>query len=289
MAEPLFSNIMEETERVMHTPSEFARTALFYLQETGTLQAKRIHKSSRQNMASYLFFIVQSGSGILEYSHKSYPLNAGDCVFIDCRKPYSHVTSERLWKLKWAHFYGSTMGIVYEKYLARGGKPCFHSENVHAYQELLDQLYTVANTFSYVQDMEIHEKLSGLLVLLMEDSWNPDNRSIPVRKMQDIQRVRDYLDQNYRNKISLDDLGEKFYINKFYLLELFKEQYGTTINDYLIHVRINHGKQLLRFTDMKMEEISYQCGIGGANYFSRVFKKVEGMSPSEYKKTWRKT
>jgi YesN/AraC family two-component response regulator len=73
---------------------------------------------------------------------------------------------------------------------------------------------------------------------------------------------------------------------------LFKEQYGFSINDYVIHLRITKGKRLLRFgtnedgNSMTIEQICTECGISDPNYFTRLFKKVEGISPSEYKKLW---
>lgn len=87
-------------------------------------------------------------------------------------------------------------------------------------------------------------------------------------------------------KIVLDDLSERFFINKFYLTKIFKETYGTTINSYLISKRITGAKQLLRFTDKTVDEIGNAVGMEDANYFSRMFRKVEGISPSEYRKQW---
>ena len=52
---------------------------------------------------------------------------------------------------------------------------------------------------------------------------------------------------------TLDDLAERFFINKFYLSKIFKETYGTTVNNYLISKRITRAKQLLRFTDMTVD------------------------------------
>lgn len=75
------------SQRILYTPSGFARTTLLYLQETGSLHAISAHTSHREHLASYLVFLVTSGSGELEFNGKSYPLRAGDCVFIDCRKP----------------------------------------------------------------------------------------------------------------------------------------------------------------------------------------------------------
>lgn len=74
--------------------------------------------------------------------------------------------------------------------------------------------------------------------------------------------------------------------DKFYLSKMFKETYGTTVNNYLISKRITRAKQLLRFTDMTVDEVSAAVGMGDANYFSRMFRKVEGSSPREYRKQW---
>jgi YesN/AraC family two-component response regulator len=59
-----------------------------------------------------------------------------------------------------------------------------------------------------------------------------------------------------------------------------------TITSYLLSVRITHAKQLLRFTNKSVEEIGYEVGIGAPHYFSRVFKEVEGVSPTVYREQW---
>lgn len=98
--------------------------------------------------------------------------------------------------------------------------------------------------------------------------------------------AKEYLDEHYTERITLDDLAERFFINKFYLSKIFKETYGTTVNNYLISKRITRAKQLLRFTDMTVDEVGAAVGMGDANYFSRMFRKVEGISPREYRKQW---
>ena len=81
-------------------------------------------------------------------------------------------------------------------------------------------------------------------------------------------------------------LAERYYSNKDYLTKIFKETYGSTIKGYIIAKRITRAKQLLRFTDMTVDEIGNAVGMGDANYFSRTFRKVEGISPREYRKQW---
>lgn len=286
MEAPLFHGDFVTTKRMIYTPSLFAKTNLIYLQEIGELTAKKPHINKRKNLNSYLFFMVTRGSGTLEYEGRQYNLRARTCVFIDCSKPYYHESSKNLWTLKWIHFYGPNMHGIYQKYVERGGQPCFRTKKFDEYKERFAELYEVADSSSYIKDMQIYEKLTGLLTLLMAESWNPEYNQRGYTKKISLQNVKEYLDQHYQEKIRLDDLANAFFINKFYLTRIFKEQFGLTINGYLTQVRITHAKQLLRFSQMPIEQIGLMCGLGDANYFSRVFKKVEGISPGEYRKSW---
>lgn len=281
----LNSEASVQSDRILYTPSLFARSALLNLQEVGSLKARIPHTSTRSGLMSYLCFIVLDGEGSLTYEGRQYKLKQGDCVFIDCQKPYSHSTSEKLWSLAWCHFYGSSMPLVYEKYKERGGLPIFHPDNINVFKEILQQLYMLAGSSDYVRDMRINESLSVLLTLLMQESWNPDNSAISKKRME-LVSVKNYMDEHYIEKITLDDLEAQFFINKYYLLKIFKETYGVTISNYLISRRITRAKQLLRFTQMTIDEVGCAVGMDGAGYFSRMFKKSEGISPKEYRKQW---
>lgn len=279
-------NQQVSSQRILHTPSAFARNCLLHLQEVGTLKALSAHKSQRSDLASYLFFVVLDGAGQLEYEGRTYPLSAGSCVFIDCRKPYSHATSAHLWTLSWAHFNGTTMHGIYQKYCERGGTPAFRPESIQPYLDLLHQLTATASAEDHIRDMHINEQLAALLSHLMQSSWMPVMQRKTASSDHRLREVKAYLDQNFQQKIALDDLAERFYINKFYLTRLFREHYGSSVVNYLLYLRISRAKELLRFTDLSVEEIGIQCGFPDANYFSRTFRKIEGVSPSEYRKRW---
>lgn len=297
MIDSLFTNSIinsVSSTRLIYTPSPFARSSLIHLQETGTLQALYPHKNERSGLSSCLFFTVLRGSGQLTYDGETYVLHSGDCVFIDCKKPYGHETgnntdvekkNEELWSLQWCHFYGPNMGAIYRKYQERGGKYVFQTQQLKEYRNILDELYNIASSPDYVRDMRIHEKLSSLLILLMEDAWN-GTQIQSVSDTMDIQQVKDYLDTNFIKKITLDDLAGSFFLNKYYLMKLFKDRYGMTINAYLNQVRITYVKQQLRFTDKTIEMLAAELQIEPA-YLSRLFKKVEGISPTQFRKSWR--
>lgn len=299
------------SNRILYTPSRFARASLLHLQEIGTLQALKPHTSHRDNLQSFLFFIVLSGEGILSYEEKTYNLSAGDMVFINCSKPYSHTTpatgtssavdtdvdekslfgeteaskNSALWSLRWCHFNGPTLPLIYQKYVERGGKPTFHPEDNSSFIATLDKLYSAASSSDYIRDMKINEQLNTLCTLIMSESWHPEDIKTSTKKMS-VMEVKAYLDQHYAEHITLDDLSEHFFINKYYLTRVFKEQFGKSINSYLQSVRITHAKQLLRFSDKTVEEIGIECGLGSLHYFSRVFKNIEGIPPSEYRSQW---
>ena len=72
MSEHLFQGKDVSSDRLLYTPSEFAKSNLMYLQEIGSLKAKSTHTSKRQNLESFLFFYVKEGSGVLDYNGKEY-------------------------------------------------------------------------------------------------------------------------------------------------------------------------------------------------------------------------
>ena len=300
-----------QSSRILYTPSPFARSSLLHLQEVGSLSAIRPHTSKREKLQSYLCFMVEDGEGELVYEGKKYELRSGDVVFIDCRKAYNHSTGMNpnagLWSLRWCHFYGPSMPAIYAKYCERGGLPVIRGADVSVdlargadmgrrddvscgadvsqYAAILTDIYTLASSSDYIRDMRINGKLNDLLTLLMESSWHREAHTNAPKKME-ISRVKSFLDEHYEEKLSLESVASHFFIDKHYLARLFKEQYGVTLVTYLQQVRITHAKRMLRFTDKSIEEIGLECGIGELNYFSRVFKKLEGVSPSEFRRVW---
>lgn len=285
---PLFHGDIVEGCRILYTASSFAKGSLIYLQEIGYLKARKPHVSSRPYLPSYLFFIVLSGSGTLDYQGETYRLSLGDCVFIDCTKPYAHNTSDDLWQLAWIHFNGPTMPGIYAKYQERGGLPVFHprqKENFDTLYTSLNGIYETANTSDHIRDMKINDGLAKILSLIMAESWHPDMQRNDTKK-QNIIQVRSYLDEHFAESISLATLAEMIYINKYYLVKAFKQQFGLTISQYIQQKRITHAKHLLRFTNRSIESIGIECGIEQPHYFSRIFKKIEGISPSQYRAMW---
>lgn len=286
MDSSLFQGNFARSERIVYTPSVFAKKNLIYLQEIGTLRCLNPYTSRRKNLDSYLFFLVLEGAGKVEYHNLGYKVCAGDCIFLDCHHPYAHRSSNDLWKLAWIHFTGPSMNAIYEKFLQQSGSPIFSPRDTSLYCTLHKEIYSIASCDDYIQDMHIMEKLTVLLSHLMEDSWNQEFSEKRLQTRYDLIYIKEYLDSNFHKKISLDDLSERFFINKYHLIRIFKEQYSLTVNQYLLQTRITHAKHLLRFTPLSIEEVGLRCGMDDPNYFSRIFRKIEGIPPRQFRKEW---
>lgn len=99
-----------------------------------------------------------------------------------------------------------------------------------------------------------------------------------------VNRAREYVEEYYAEELTLQRVADEVGISSSYLSTLFSQQLGCGFVDYLNKIRIDHACDYLKQHYFKTYEIAYKVGYRDEKYFSRVFKKITGMSPSEYKK-----
>lgn len=97
-------------------------------------------------------------------------------------------------------------------------------------------------------------------------------------------KIKEYIDKNYTKDIPLNEIANRLYISPYYLSHIFKEETGNTPINYLIQRRVGEAQKLLLNTQQTVQEIAQQVGYENANYFSMMFKKVAGESPSMFRK-----
>lgn len=98
--------------------------------------------------------------------------------------------------------------------------------------------------------------------------------------------IRDVINQitfNLNSDLTLETLAEQAGLNKSYLSSLFKKETGETLTNYVNARRIDHSIYLLNTTQLNIHDIASLCGINDLNYFTRLFKKIKQMTPSEYR------
>ena len=107
----------------------------------------------------------------------------------------------------------------------------------------------------------------------------PNTQAAPA----EIKKMCTYMQENYAEKISLEDVTQHVGFSKFYGGRLFKQHMGMTIIEYLIDIRLTHAKELLAQGEFSIKQISFMVGYQDPNYFTWSFKKATGISPVKYR------
>lgn len=100
--------------------------------------------------------------------------------------------------------------------------------------------------------------------------------------------VRRYIDNHFKENLRLDQLARLAHVNKYHLAHAFRREFGTSPISYLISQRVAESRFLLRETDHTLSLIAQMLGFSSPSYFSQCFRRVEGVSPMEYRKFHRK-
>ena len=134
-------------------------------------------------------------------------------------------------------------------------------------------------------DLVCQDLLEVLVVQLMRRTEFSLTSSMPgTRSSKECAAVRRYIDSHFKESLSLDMLAEVAHVNKYYLVHTFSREFGISPINYLISRRISESKQLLSDTDHSLSQIAHMLGFSSPSYFSQSFRKLEGISPMEYRK-----
>ncbi|WP_246188413.1 response regulator transcription factor [Metabacillus lacus] len=128
-----------------------------------------------------------------------------------------------------------------------------------------------AEIFKEVKREQFHQ----LIQLLLQNRYQKEKNSI--------QQIKEYVKGNYKEDITLQDIAEKFYLSREYISRRFKQEFGETITDCLLNIRIEKAKELLKNPHLKVYEVAFEVGYQNEKYFSKVFKKQVGLTPNEYR------
>ncbi|MFV0466824.1 MAG: response regulator [Lachnospiraceae bacterium] len=141
---------------------------------------------------------------------------------------------------------------------------------------------------------ELHELLQKFLVAKLNEKSKIEieqilfkkqhERRVPAEECRDrIAIVRQYIEEHLQEQIQIDQLAEVVHVNSQYLMRLFKQEMGQSIMDYINERKIQTAGKLLKETDYSINFIADCVGCESNSYFTRLFKKYTGLSPSEYR------
>jgi len=126
-----------------------------------------------------------------------------------------------------------------------------------------------------------------------KESWKQHVISVPEASATEVMsskkpqaiahEIKTYIDAQYQRDLALQDVAGEFGYSEVYFCKLFKQQFGKSFIVYLNELRIEKAKELLANPNINIKDIGVMSGYREANYFARVFRRVTGMSPSEYR------
>ncbi|MED4225499.1 response regulator [Neobacillus cucumis] len=127
----------------------------------------------------------------------------------------------------------------------------------------------------HYEDILLNPQLDGFSI---KEELVKGNKTLSV-----IEHAEAFILEKYREDISLEQTAEHVNLSSYYFSKTFKNEYGKTFIDYLTDIRIQKAKELMEETNLSLKEICYEVGYKDPNYFSRVFKKVTGITPKDYR------
>lgn len=263
-----------------NSPSNLAKSLFFYINSLGHFYCDHNYRVKRDKFDSYLLMYIAAGEGFLTINDKTQPIKANDILLINCYKPHIYEASSFLETL-WTHFDGNVSSDYFSLINERAGS-IIRSKNSTLIQ---DYLLSMIEDFKKnrmineaILSCNIQRMLAELLMLSMENS--PENST----NSNCIDKSIDYIKNNYKNKISLEDISTCVCMSPFHFSRVFKRETGYSPYEYVTMLRINHAKTLLKTTNLLVKEIAFECGFNSETCFIIAFKKHAGIAPSEFRK-----
>lgn len=130
-----------------------------------------------------------------------------------------------------------------------------------------------------------YEEFGSCIDQLKISLYNNEVKEKPVvKKERVITGITKYMQEHLSEDVSLHILSEEFHLNSQYISQLFKNEIGVNFLTYRTNIRMEHAKKLLLSTSLSIAEVSEQSGYGDYRVFTKVFKKSEGITPSQYRR-----
>ncbi|WP_028609019.1 helix-turn-helix transcriptional regulator [Paenibacillus harenae] len=243
---------------------------------------KREYRTTENNLdRCYNLHIVLDGKGYLLTEGKRYELTKGQGFLYGpgMRQRYHSDTYEP-WNIRWIHFFGDRL----EELLDGKGldEPwLFALSNLPPIEALIDKLLTIGRTYRIEDEHRIASMLYELLTRLQTTS---DRLNVPVNQAADkIRAVANYVRAHSGQQFSIEQAAALAGYSTHYFSRKFGQTFGKSFPDFLLESRLIHAKRLLASTQLSVKQIALETGFSQASYFSSCFRRLEGMTPIQFR------
>ena len=255
------------------------------LYQFGWERTEPLHSYGPHARNHYLFHYVISGKGTLFTNGKTYTITAGNGFVLVPGQISTYSADEQdPWEYTWIEFDGLRAHECLNLAGISGAKPIYTPSSKAAGKKLEEEMmYIVSNGNAD----PVHLIGHGFLFLsqLAESSADRNNRN--ERRLRDfyMKEAVTYIEHNFQQDISIEDIASFIGLNRSYFGKLFKETMGESPQTFLMNYRMARAAQLLKETKLSVAEIGVMVSYENQLHFSRAFKNVHGVSPREYRST----
>lgn len=243
------------------------------------------------------FFYFTQGSAIVRCNSKKYEVGAHDLVIINSKElHYIENIGESLTcymiKIDLSFIYSNRVDSIQAQFLTPLSQNLILFENVVRNDKdillcanrMIDEYFKKQIGFELAIKAQVYDLIVLLLRGYVRKIYTANELDLQLANLQRFKNVISYIDSNFTGKIGLDRLADITKMSQGHFCRLFKQITGMSAINYINNLRINKAVELIRISDQNMTEIAMSCGFNDSNYFSRVFKKHEKMSPLQMRK-----
>lgn len=249
----------------------------FYLSGAG-IASPEYHVIREEGLISHQILFTIEGEGRLNIDNKSYIHKKGTIFYVAPGVPHEYYPLDGNWTTCWVVFRGNYLTGIMER-LGFPAYICKKSKDISNIKRLFDMIYAYAKSSSYMD-----ENCSLLVYEYIMAARNELLLNTSASTTSIIKDAVTYIDKNYSKDISLEELSGICGISRQHFCRIFKKEFGMRPLEYLAKKRISEAKILLCNTSKRISLIGEETGYKDITYFGMVFKKYEGISPSEYRK-----
>ena len=267
------------------TPTPAAAALPFTIMEIGHFYAENEYLVKRDYHESFLMLYTIEGSGVIQTGETSLILSQNQIVLIDCHIPHQYYSNDTSWEFLWLHISGASLLAIFDMIYPNGVRS-IQIKDTHTIPSYFEELLEYCMGNDIANSMKVSSKLHSLFHLLYAATLEHENTPIKKEQQNAIELVVRYIEENYTNAITIDDMMNEIHISKYHFIRLFNRVIGATPYNYLTTHRINIAKKLLYSTDKTIAEIAEACGFSDTSNFINQFKKHTGQKPLQYRNSF---
>lgn len=242
---------------------------------------------SRTSFGSYLILFLASGELSLTQTLANgevlhFEGTSGDLFLLNCCLPHTYETAKGCHVL-WCHFNGPSMPSYYDclqkEDRLRIHVP-MHSKPADQAAFLLSQIQNavVQNETDFPASAALSKDLYMLLSLFAEEDTAETSSAEPLAK------AVSYINAHISEDLSIHILAKEAALSPYYFARSFKTYTGVSPHQYILALRMNIARYLLSSTDLTVQDITLRCGFADSSIFCAAFKRIEGVTPGDYRK-----